>query len=981
MMSDRSGPIFRNRRGAYLSCAASFALMASPAALAQATANPSDVADSSQGPSNEIVVTAQKRSETIQNVPISMSAFSSDALLEKQIRGFDDLQFSAPAVTFSQGNYGGNNFQIRGIGLSSIGNTSDTGVAVHIDDVYLLQSASLATGEYFDLDRVEVLRGPQSTLYGRNATGGTVNLVTAKPNASALAGSVDAELGTRGTVRVAGMLNVPLVSDTLALRVAGVYAHHDGYVRNVTTGNDVNSKDLYSLRGALRWTPGTDTTIDVMYQYSRESDSHMRSPKQLCHRDPSGVLGCLPDRLAFEAVNGNAQVTNIAASTALLGPFGFVNLNLNAPDPVPGGNANALVPQSLFQIATDVDPQFRSKDQLAKLAVQQRLADWLTATAVVAYQKSSYSSIADINSIISDDISVGLSNALATFQGAFGPLATTYIDRFFSGPQGTSALPVSGLTGNGLVGGNIVDYSNRLKSIDNPRQSSRQSSYEFRLSTDSAGPLNGLLAGYYLEARARNNYIASSTGLDYASIMLGRLSSLSLAPTDPTGVYLLGPGFNLDSPLYRLKSKAVFGELYYDVIPDRLKITAGLRYLEDSKREVSRQGLFATLVPYGTLDNDAVFEANGVDFDASRSGNQLYADQRGKFKALTGRFVVDWKPDVSFTDSTLIYASYSRGFKSGGINPPQRTVLAYPTTFAPEKINAVEIGTKNRLLGNRLTMNLSAYYYDYSGLQVAKLINRAAVNENIDASVWGLEGEFQYQVTPRLQLSLNAATTQTRIGDGVRSVNLRNPGEGLPNAVVIKGISSDSLGASCVVLMDPSTGNVTPGDAGVAGFSAPAGGSGQLAQYGVPHVNYGRCTGALPAGYSFTPNVSGVEADLGGNRLPQTPSLSFTLGAEYTLPVGANSDLVARADYYVQNHMWGRIYNDAADRISSWSSLNLSLQLNLNDGNEYVRLFCSNCTNSRGLTGMFLADSNAGLYNNVFVQDPRVVGVSAGARF
>ena len=125
----------------------------------------------------EVVVTAQKRAEDIQTVPISITAYSAQDLASRQIYQVKDLQFSTPSVTYSKGNFTSSDFSIRGIGQSVVSGDEEAGVATDVNDVYLL-APLLAESTFYDLQRVEVLRGPQSTLYGRGATGGVVNLIT-----------------------------------------------------------------------------------------------------------------------------------------------------------------------------------------------------------------------------------------------------------------------------------------------------------------------------------------------------------------------------------------------------------------------------------------------------------------------------------------------------------------------------------------------------------------------------------------------------------------------------------------------------------------------------------------------------------------------------------------------------------------------------------------------------------------------------------
>ena len=134
----------------------------------------------SQNVIQELVVTAQKREEALQDVPIAVSAFNQDTLEKAKIDGGPNLVIAVPNVNFSKGNFTGYNFQIRGIGSKLVAGSGDAGTGIHLNNAPLL-SNNLFETEFYDVERVEVLRGPQGTLYGRNATGGVVNMITAKP--------------------------------------------------------------------------------------------------------------------------------------------------------------------------------------------------------------------------------------------------------------------------------------------------------------------------------------------------------------------------------------------------------------------------------------------------------------------------------------------------------------------------------------------------------------------------------------------------------------------------------------------------------------------------------------------------------------------------------------------------------------------------------------------------------------------------------
>ena len=178
------------------------------------------------------------------------------------------------------------------------------------------------------------------------------------------------------------------------------------------------------------------------------------------------------------------------------------------------------------------------------------------------------------------------------------------------------------------------------------------------------------------------------------------------------------------------RSWAVFGEGYWDLSPT-LRLTTGLRYTEDRK----------DTTPY---PSQLLLGANLTGSPATATGGYVrrgyYAlpDIKQKWEAVTGRLVLDWTPDLSFTDDTLIYASLSRGYKGGGTNPPRLdlnpAVVQYQplaSTFEPEYVNAFEIGTKNTLLDGKLRLNGTAFYYDYKDYQVSQIVDRISLNEKL----------------------------------------------------------------------------------------------------------------------------------------------------------------------------------------------------------------------------------------------------------
>jgi outer membrane receptor protein involved in Fe transport len=270
-------------RAALAVSVSTIAIISTPAFAQEASTGGSNVIE-------ELVVTAQKKEESIQDVPIAVSAFSEDTLQKSKIDGGPNLVLAIPNVNFSKGNFTGYNFQIRGVGSKLVAASGDAGTGIHLNNAPLT-SNNLFETEFYDVERVEVLRGPQGTLYGRNATGGVVNMITNKP-VNEFEANIRAEIGNFDGRKLRGMVNVPL-GDMLAVRLAGSYLKRGGFGKNTFTGNDADDRDLYGLRATVGFRPTDNLNITFMYDKFNEEDSRSRIGRQLCSKDvgPANVGG------------------------------------------------------------------------------------------------------------------------------------------------------------------------------------------------------------------------------------------------------------------------------------------------------------------------------------------------------------------------------------------------------------------------------------------------------------------------------------------------------------------------------------------------------------------------------------------------------------------------------------------------------------------------------------------------------------------
>lgn len=268
-------------------------------------AAPEAAADNQAG---DIVVTAQRRSENLQDTPVAVTAVSAMTVQNLGLSSITDIAAITPGASFTTNN----NFfapYIRGIGTNFVSVGIESPVAVYEDGAYLTRTLGInEILDNFDISNIQVLRGPQGTLYGRNATGGVILVNSADPTSS-FEGRVRGEFGNLEHRQLDAMINVPLGPD-LALRATGSYKHDDGFVHNINTGREHGGGRAYSARAKLRWTPGNaDIILGGQYYNTR----YLLSLPRLARND-STCLGCVispgvvPDSLGFYDLPGNPSL-------------------------------------------------------------------------------------------------------------------------------------------------------------------------------------------------------------------------------------------------------------------------------------------------------------------------------------------------------------------------------------------------------------------------------------------------------------------------------------------------------------------------------------------------------------------------------------------------------------------------------------------------------------------------------------------------
>ena len=312
----------------------------------------------------ELVVTAQKRTQNLQEVPIAVSAFSEAALDRVQIEDATDIQLSIPNAVLT----GNDRFTLRGVGNNALAGV-DPGVPTFVNGAAVGYPPQ---NEFFDMQRIEVLRGPQGTLYGRNTTGGAINFITRKPG-SEFGGEASVQVGNFSNRRIGAAVDVPL-GDKVAVRLAGYNLDRDGYTKNISTGNDVDGRDQWGVRGTVTFDLGENTDLTLVASRFEEDSTRAREGKRLCKAN--AVLGCDPRFLGFDSPDANTTI--LQTLSRIFTPF-----------PV-GGNiyAGAPNPTDLRKIAADTDPSYELKQSTLSFDFEHDFGS-ITLSAIGGYSKFS----------------------------------------------------------------------------------------------------------------------------------------------------------------------------------------------------------------------------------------------------------------------------------------------------------------------------------------------------------------------------------------------------------------------------------------------------------------------------------------------------------------------------------------------------------------------------------------------------------------
>ncbi len=880
------------------------ALASGHACAAEANAKATD--NSGGTTIGELVVTAEKREQNLQTVPVAISAYTA---AKRQLMGIDSIQDMTNFTPGLEYNSSTDRISLRGVGRLTNVLSADASVANYSDGIYETFAVGAGASTLF-LDRVEVLRGPQGTLYGRNAIGGAINIISRHPTTSPYA-----EL--RGTYSnydryvIEGAISGP-INDRVQARLAGTFEKQSqGWVHNIVPGarDEGNVIKEFYLEGQIQWK--------------------------------------ISDQLDFWAKVGFNQWANGAGG----------------PGAASAGWTPAPFETSEYENgATQLNPGYGCQGAAAGLT---NVVNPSPLGCVNPAQQSPWtearSTTYEVNLPYAYTISAHLTYHLpfADIKYVTGGVNYHYI---LTGPSGGTdgpgvEAPITSFTIPGVLGKPLVI---------NPQENFRYQelnafwSHEINIISTSPGPFQWVVGGYFFRQHYQQPVYTEDAGQPQWNGPFPAVCNLT------GGVCAGQTDFRRfdNRPSVTSKSYAVFGQVDYK-INENWKFTGGLRYSHDQKfgSETVRILCFAVAgcgpnpnvlggyTPAIDLTQVASVVSNGVSDGLPKGvvGPTTYDAKTGfatrlynaNWQAVTGTAGIEWTPD----SQTLVYAKYSRGYKSGGYNIGIFTVLSFQPLTDSEHVDSFEVGYKKTWMHN-LTTDVAAFWYNYANLQIPITVNlngggltqANTTFYNVPSAISrGVELETTWQATKDLAFLfdysyLDAYATSGQVTDTVDPDAIGPGAHALPN------------NAATPFTDDVYTNRVGPN-----------------------HVNCATTTDLAAPCQKFQ--------SLAGNRLPNAPRNKIAVNANYTFHFTAGT-LNASASYIWRDAQYGALFTRSYNKAPAWDQVDARLTWNSANGRYKVILYGKNIFNTIGY--------DAGAYGRrgygVNVIPGRTDGIAGGSR-
>ena len=913
----------------------------------------------------EVVVTATKKEESLQDVAIAVQAFTSEDIADQLIYDMDDIAEQVPGLGVGKSVGSGSAYTIRGIGSFGVGAANISSVVTASNGHSVNDSVFNGIG-MFDLERIEVLKGPQGTLNGRNATTGVINFVTARPT-NEVGGSVDVTVGNYNQKRINSVVNLPL-GDSVNTRLALVSNYRDGYMKNLELNTKYDDRNEQALRLSVDWEIGDTMMLKLTSQYQTADDNRPQEQLSFCTQDQ--FYGCSP----FERGTANQIADTRGHYTGILNLIAHLDAGA-----ISNSYADSKVSDNPFrETYLDRDPTHEQDTAFTTLEFVKEFDNY-TFIAKYSYDTREFHQMNDNDGTV----------ATKTFPGLLKLLDPT--------------APDVAAEQDFLHFSEFVDTD---RTYDFSDVYSNDQQFEINIISDFEGPFNYTFGLYTYDARNDNNYSVQTAGgsflsnfgkhpynaifqtlglpdmsayggIEFNQALAGAAAggftpqlmcpivgswTVPLAPGvmgDVCAVFGIGgPGMlQYNSPVeisgvlqdsnVRTKTNSIFSEFYFE-LSEVTKLTLGLRYDDQS---VTNNAIACLTPSQCGSPTDSWLTGTGPQtgtYERDNNTSPRIGVQEDEFLS----YKIALQHD--FADDIMMYLSFATASKPGGFNPGLAS-NSVPFQFDKEESETLDLGFRSILANGAILLNMNLYMDTRNGMQVGAIKDTSAVNWNIDAEIKGFEGNMVAFLSDTTRLDLNWLLTDSEVlSSSDKLIDPLNVANATGIEYYFGAVDPGGTGAITAAMMDNGTMVFKSAGFVCLALAAPLS--------GIPCTN------------------DGVAQDVSGNRVPAQANSSFSLALTQTINLSESTIDVRLSKKYV-GQMYADIWNTNRANISGRSNTDLLVSYQKNAEDWYLNFFVKNIDDSRDIFYLRAGSNFQGgnLYGSI--TEPRTFGVQFGTKF
>ena len=928
----------------------------------------------------EVTVTATRQAESLQDIALSVQAITGEDLMEQHIETAADLANSTTGVSFSNGIGSGVGIKLRGLIVPSVGAATVASADLQLNGHSVSASAWSEVG-FLDAQRLEILEGPQGTLYGKNTTTGLMNLISARPGAG---NYLKTTVGEDGYTMVKAAADFEVSSNVLG-RVAISKFDKDPVIFNRGTGNRVDNRDSYGARISLDWTIDDNNQLNFNIEKGAANDNRLNLGTSSCNRD--AFFGCSPDTNNPEDnINRPVFISGSISNT-----FDTLTLIANGTDTLAASDIGR---------STSIDEINKSRDAKRQQTSEFAQLEWITgATAAPGDVEIRVKASNNIVAYYQRD-----DNDHNNASGTAGMIGSAFL------PQG--AMTIASLTDHCFGTETNVQFA---QSTECSRLEEEINQFEINAVSDFDNH-NFAVGAYVNQSNAINEYTIQTTGYqlltDFALHPLASLlfngsldtmggqtgygvmaatvaaqgANILAAVTQDGGTFgtntqTLGAGLAAailsnaacannacvkDMPAQagglitdqrtRIANKAVYGEYYYTFM-DNFKLTLGARYMDDRFHTRSMQGLSDTAYNIPTGAHSGLTNATS---SACRETDYEACWQAGSRQTNDKNYADTYKAVLQYSyDQGMAYVSMTTGNRAGGANPDT-------TLYAGSESTSYEVGSKNILLDGRLKLNANIFRHEQDDSHYSVIRFSSAYVEPHDLIHQGMQLDTQFFITESLVLDANVLLTDSEftkatgedisangavVSRGSTSVDPHNPDQatswsGALTATQLVAFLQTTAGGG----MDATTAAATQAGILAGCNGSPLASGCSTASYNVTSKG-NIMMNPLGSATIISATPTNVFLELGGNKVPGVADMEASIGLTQMYE-GAGGTGAIRLAYSFKDAFEGDIYNNQRFTTGAQEYIDLNATYEPNQGDWYLNLWAKNLADKRQLTSV-----------------------------